>query len=950
MSHRTVLKTNSRILPAGLRVGLRGETVFPMSQLGFRVETVRVRRPGLLLALIFLLLCQSAPGQILRKGMIVATNFSGFINNVPNAADPNGHVIAIIDIRNKTTAGLKPGTNWSSDPNYPGRIQQVNGTCYAPTAPDGNSAPINDRNNNPAGGAAHSILCYPPKGYASAPASGVFLSGGPSGTDPQLAGVPSSYEWSYRTMGQVFGLALDNQGDIFTTASSVYGDYNRTPNPLGGLVFRIDHLTGLVTPFITACNSPVSCGNPNQIPNTNGVGLGNIAFDPIHQQLLVTNFEDGKIYTLRGVSNPTGTIVGVYDPFAASGKSDEGTPGFADAGFSTTDPKNQSRRVWAIGVQTQGATARVYFSVWAQDQYRSSRAGVTNKIWSVALNNAGAFSGPVRDESGVAGTGTGGNGLTIPIFSQTSTPYNPQSLPGPDPWSNPISDIQFSSTGNMLIAERTMWSFLNGDYGSLSPSFGAQAAHNSRVLEFEYHSGSDNWAFKGQYYLSVFNQTSSSGGADYGYADYPENCEKTVWMSGDYLAFLQSSTATNADIVYGLEATGVANYMSATRSSTDYFIDLNNQFPGFFDKTTPGDVVVYRDPCTGCFIEVCKESSTKSPVTGNFTFTATTIPTPTDGTVFTSDPLVVPVGFCTGPIPVPVGTVMVTETPKPGTRVSAITAETGSSQNLLTSTDPPNGTATLKVAPLAAGVPSSETVLDFTNEGTGQLKVCKIAGTRVDIGTIFPFTVTGPAGSVSYMVPAGPSSEGGYCIVDESPLPVGTSVTVGEGSPAAIPVGCSYTLTGVTVSVNGTLIDSVTITNGLVPVKIGPGFTEATFTNTLLCSGPGSLADAEIVNYSLVSQQAAAGMQRYVTFRADLRNAGTILDSVTATLTSLDPANVRVVPEQGTLNFAFLPANGQVTSSNTFTILTNSAVPFDFSKLQWTFHAKREIPIPRPRR
>ncbi len=139
-------------------------------------------------------------------------------------------------------------------------------------------------------------------------------------------------------MGQVFGVALDNEGNIFTTASSVYGDFNphsitsnQTLNLLNGLVFRIDHLTGLVTPFITAYPGATYVPGSNQIPNTNGVGLGNITFDPVHQQLLVTNFEDGKIYRLKGLSNPIGTIAGVYDPFFAApyNKRDEGLPGFA---------------------------------------------------------------------------------------------------------------------------------------------------------------------------------------------------------------------------------------------------------------------------------------------------------------------------------------------------------------------------------------------------------------------------------------------------------------------------------------------------------------------------------------------------------------------------------------------------------------------------------------------
>jgi hypothetical protein len=442
-----------------------------------------LRRCALLLALIFVILCQPAPGQILQKGMAVATNFSGYVDpsNFGSGVNNNGHVIAVIDIRNKTSHGIQSGTNWSNSLTYPSNIQQVNGTCYSPTVPDGNNAAHNDRNGNPAGGPAHSILCYPQIPNANGP----------------------DYDWNAIRMGQVFGLALDGDGNIYTTASSVYGDFNRDPtnpakNRLPGLVFRIDRSTGKVTDFITASNGASYVSGSNQIPNTSGVGLGNIAYDPIHKQLLVTNFEDGLIYRLQGLTNPQGTIVGTpYGPFdtAPYFKSDEGMPGFADAGFSSpsTSP-NEGRRLWAIGAQVQnGTSVRVYFSVWSEDQYRSSR-GTHNKIWSVSLDSAGGFAPKtLRDEST--------NGLTIPIFSDNNTGYlNPGGH-----WSNPISDIEFSSTGNMLVAERTMWSNGgNGDYGSLGPPAPAhQAAHNSRVLEFAYNAAADGWGpTPGLYYLN----------------------------------------------------------------------------------------------------------------------------------------------------------------------------------------------------------------------------------------------------------------------------------------------------------------------------------------------------------------------------------------------------------------------------------------------------------------
>jgi trimeric autotransporter adhesin len=91
-----------------------------------------------------------------------------------------------------------------------------------------------------------------------------------------------------------------------------------------------------------------------------------------------------------------------------------------------------------------------------------------------------------------------------------------------------------------------------------------------------------------------------------------------------------------------------------------------------------------------------------------------------------------------------------------------------------------------------------------------------------------------------------------------------------------------------------------------------------------------------ITNYQLVSQQT---IQRTVnvTYRADLVNTGAALGTVAATVTSLN-ASIQVAPGQGTLQFASVPANSQVTSSNTFTLQVSST-PVDFTQLQWTFQS-----------
>ena len=91
-----------------------------------------------------------------------------------------------------------------------------------------------------------------------------------------------------------------------------------------------------------------------------------------------------------------------------------------------------------------------------------------------------------------------------------------------------------------------------------------------------------------------------------------------------------------------------------------------------------------------------------------------------------------------------------------------------------------------------------------------------------------------------------------------------------------------------------------------------------------------------IGNYQFVSEQRSTRTQWFVTYRAELQNTGSARTGVTATVTSLG-LNIQTVPGQSTLHFPAVPANGRVNSIDTFTILVDRSVPFDFAKLQWSF-------------
>ncbi|MBS1855790.1 MAG: hypothetical protein JST11_10520, partial [Acidobacteria bacterium] len=102
--------------------------------------------------------------------------------------------------------------------------------------------------------------------------------------------------------------------------------------------------------------------------------------------------------------------------------------------------------------------------------------------------------------------------------------------------------------------------------------------------------------------------------------------------------------------------------------------------------------------------------------------------------------------------------------------------------------------------------------------------------------------------------------------------------------------------------------------------------------------GQSQTQSLSITNYRLVSEQRISQFQSYVTYRADLVNAGIARTAVTATVSSLVPA-VQIVAGQANLHFAPVPAGATVGSLDTFTMLLDRTQPFDFGNLQWNFLA-----------
>lgn len=335
--------------------------------------------------------------------------------------------------------------------------------------------------------------------------------GGPFNTD---FGAPiyTHPSWSETNLGSIFGVTLDPAGNIYVASTTCYYmDWIGSLGGSAGAVYKLDTNTSVASLFVTVPNS--------------GPALGNICYDCEFDQFFVSNMDDGQIYRIKDTSG-SGVILDSFD-FGTISNPVDGI--FAPLGD----------RVWAA----QKHDHRLYFSVWRED-YGHQSATQANEIWSMALNNLGGFS------------------TTAPRLEISMPPWM-------DNYSNPVSDMRFTPSGTMLVAEHGMW-----DETTPYP-------HQARLLEFECVNGiwtpSAHTFFVGAYAV----QTNSAGGVDMDY-----DAGGRVYVTGDALQLAPSQTIYGTQ---GLPATGGSVLDSIL---VDYNGDL-----GVKDKTFIGDVAI---PCGRC--------------------------------------------------------------------------------------------------------------------------------------------------------------------------------------------------------------------------------------------------------------------------------------------------------------------------------------------------------------
>jgi hypothetical protein len=377
-------------------------------------------------------------------------------------------------------------------------------------------------------------------------------------------------EWTKNHLGSVFGLTLDDQGNIYAAHSGIYGVLGGAPFSCVGLSTAIGN-AGSTLPNTSTSVFVIPAGTgipevfvnlPGGSQNDSDPGLGNINFDCEHDEFFVSHFGDGRIYRI----NSAGTILGWYDHATNT----IGLGALPDPLGPYNDFVPLGERVWAV----QAHQGRLYYSVWGENkdifQPTTAVGPAPNRIWSIALT-----------------PGSGGDFVAGSRQQEIQPPVHPGStyFPAFLGASAPVSDISFSPSCRMVLAERDM------------SANNCTLAHGARALEYQFTGAS--WTptsnFRGGYGYEIgdtvsLTGTNSVGGVDYDFAPQDNCAAGRLWVTGDALV------PTSGGTVYGFTGLDTSTPFGTT-NLLSLPIDYNGTYVGFpFDKSKQGDVEI---PCSG---------------------------------------------------------------------------------------------------------------------------------------------------------------------------------------------------------------------------------------------------------------------------------------------------------------------------------------------------------------
>jgi hypothetical protein len=418
--------------------------------------------------------------------------------------------------------------------------------------------------------------------------------------DGRLLQAPKPFDVLAKDVGQVFGVALDDQSppNIYLAATSAFGlqiagrgrdgqpERRKTGGPGAGWmkgqfgldlqggpgsIYKVDGTTGVVSLFANVTF--------NDVPNP-GPGLGNLAYDSARKQLFASDLYTGMIHRF----DLEGRELGAPFDHGVTGRPRANTAAvpfdprsrlnIAAARFDSEKPDTwgfapPTRRVWGLAVNA----GRLYYSA------RNGSPTTAPQIWSVAIQQDGSF-GAARWELDVA------------------------DKPGP----YPVSDIAFSQHGAMILAQRAPIAG-SYDYSAFT------VAGEPRVLRYRLKDPSEPraggaWKAVPEEYAVGFaaSYRNTNGGVALGYGYGQDGtlstgaCDSALWTTGQHLrnnpALQRQLEPGGPLLVHGLQGSPADLVRGANEPpATSYFIDYDDRFEDAAASGHMGSVRILARPC-----------------------------------------------------------------------------------------------------------------------------------------------------------------------------------------------------------------------------------------------------------------------------------------------------------------------------------------------------------------
>lgn len=366
--------------------------------------------------------------------------------------------------------------------------------------------------------------------------------------------------WTAGNLGQVYGIATDPYLNVYVSASAVWGPVTYTAAE-ATTIYRIDP-AGNITPLVTGIPSGQSSVWNGVSMQMQHASLGNLCYDNFHHQLLVTAFDDGRIYR---IDPSTGAQLGSFDPLMP----DNGMPGDGWAPLG--------ERPWGIACHgTDSSDVIVYYGIWSEDHRGGGGGGTAgpNTVRSISLTDQGDFD----------------LGTDALVFTNNNVPNSFRS--------SPIADIAVSPSGaSVYLAERTM-------IGEFKETFATSSswAHRARLIELS-GGGSNSTAFGvGRLGNGNNNRQNGTGGVDWGLMDLNQNdndpglCDSIIWVGASPV-----NLGNNTSTVYGFHS--IPTVGGGVEDGV--WVDANSIASGT-DKGTLGDVELIKNCCD--FLDVIAEA------------------------------------------------------------------------------------------------------------------------------------------------------------------------------------------------------------------------------------------------------------------------------------------------------------------------------------------------------